>query len=107
MHRLSVLGFVGVRPGPLGDLSYAVIYNPYYIIKRAYLAGKVHRNKWQALAIRANEVSAFDLEDVDDEGRLIVAEDDNNDEAEKPMRRSKSPAKAAKPQFMGRRAKRN
>jgi hypothetical protein len=30
----------------------------------------VHENKWQALVIRANEVSAFDLDDIDDEGRL-------------------------------------
>ena len=59
MRRLADLGFIGVKPGPLGDLSYAVIYNPYHVIKRAYLAGQVHENEWQALVIRANEVSAF------------------------------------------------
>lgn len=79
MHRLAKLGFIGVMGGPLGDLSYAVIYNPYYIIKRAYLAKQVHDNKWQALVIRANEVSAFDLDDLDDHGDLI-ADDDDEDE---------------------------
>jgi hypothetical protein len=40
-----------------------VVYNPYHAVKRAYLAGQVHENKWQALVIRANELSAFDLDD--------------------------------------------
>ena len=78
MHRLADLGFIGVMGGPLGDLSYAVIYNPYYVIKRAYLAKKVHENKWQALAIRANEVSAFDLDDLDDAGNFITDDDDDD-----------------------------
>jgi len=75
MQRLANLGFIGVKPGPLGDLSYALVYNPYHVIKRAYLGGKVHENKWQALVIRSNEVSAFDLDDIDDAGKLIVVED--------------------------------
>jgi hypothetical protein len=82
IQRLAKLGFIGVKPGPLGDLSYAVIYNPYHIIKRAYLDGLVQENKWQALAIRANEVSAFDLDDVDDEGTLLL-DDEDEEEPEK------------------------
>jgi hypothetical protein len=31
------------------------------------------------LVIRANEVSAFDLDDIDDEGVLIVVEDKEHD----------------------------
>lgn len=80
MQRLSKLGFIGVKPGPLGDLSYALIYNPYHVIRRAYLAGNVQENKWQALVIRANEVGAFDFDDIDDEGKLNVVEDDEKDE---------------------------
>ncbi len=80
MNRLANLGFIGVMPGPLGDLSFAVIYNPYHVIKRAYLAKHVHENKWQALVIRANEVSSFDLDDVDDFGNLIVDNDEDDDE---------------------------
>jgi hypothetical protein len=82
MQRLAELGFIGVKGGPLGDLSYAVIYNPYYVIKRAYLAKLVHDNKWQALAIRANEVGAFDLDDLDDDGKFIVDDDDDDDDAD-------------------------
>lgn len=80
IQRLANLGFIGLKPGPLGDLSYAVIYNPYHVIKRAYLAGQVHENKWQALVIRANEVGAFDLDDIDDKGKLNVVEDEENDD---------------------------
>lgn len=80
MGRLADLGFIDVKPGPLGPLSYAVIYNPYYVIKRAYLAKQVHENKWQALVIRANEVSAFDLDDIDDQGNRIANDDDGKDD---------------------------
>jgi hypothetical protein len=112
VQRLANLGFIGVKPGPLGDLSYAVIYNPYHVIKRAYLAGKVHENKWQALVIRANEVSAFDLDDIDDKGELIVDEDEKDDdgdetEAAKPTPRHKGSAKAFKRQLPGRRVTRD
>jgi hypothetical protein len=87
MQRLANLGLIGVKPGPLGDLSYAVIYNPYHHIRRAYLAGRVHENKWQALVIRANEVGAFDLDDIDDEGQLIVV-DSKQDDEDKDARRA-------------------
>jgi hypothetical protein len=106
MQRLAKLGFVGVKPGPLGELSYAVIYNPYHVIKRAYLAGQVHENKWQALVIRANEVGAFDLDDLDDEGKLIATEDEadeDEDDAKVAASRQASgrtgPAKAAKSRY--------
>jgi hypothetical protein len=88
MLRLADLGFIGAKPGPLGYLSYAVIFNPYHIIKRAYLAGLVHENKWQALVIRANEVSAFDLDDIDDNGELIVGEDVADDNRPRPPKQA-------------------
>ncbi|MCX5497867.1 hypothetical protein OSH11_24425 [Kaistia dalseonensis] len=83
IQRLSELGFIGLKPGPLGDLSYALIYNPYHIIKRAYLSGLVQENKWQALVIRANEVSAFDIDDLDESGNLIPIEAEDSAEAGK------------------------
>jgi hypothetical protein len=94
MQRLSNLGFIGLKPGPLGELSYAVLYNPYHVIKRAYLNGLVQENKWQALVIRANEVGAFDIDNIDDKGELIIPQDeadDDEDEQEvaKPAHRPK------------------
>lgn len=72
VQRLAELGFIGVKSGPLGDLSYAVFYNPYHVIKRAYLKGEVQENKWQSLVIRANEVGVFDFDDIDENGELIL-----------------------------------
>lgn len=71
VQRLADLGFIGLMPGPLGDLSYAVFYNPYHVIKRAYIVKKVQERKWQALVVRAGEIGAFDIDDLDDEGNLI------------------------------------
>lgn len=96
--RLADLGFIGVMPGPLGTLSYAVVFNPYHVIKKFYLAGKVHENKWQALVIRANEISAFDIDDIDSEGKLVV--DSGKDDDARPERESG----ATKPDRASRRA---
>ena len=97
VQRLADLGFIGLKPGPLGDLSYAVFYNPYHVVKRAYLAGKVQERKWQALVVRANEVRSFDLDELDDEGNLIL--DEEEEEAKpaakpKPKRKPRSPRTA-------------
>lgn len=95
-QRLAALGFIGVKPGPLGDLSYAIFFNPYHVIKRAYLKGLVQENKWQALVIRANEIGAYDLDDIDDSGSLIVddeeeEEEDGEEEEAPPKPKLKSP----------------
>jgi len=82
VNRLADLGFIGLKPGPLGDLSYAIFFNPYHVIKRAYLKGLVQEKKWQSLVIRANEISAFDLDDIDDNGELII--EDEEEEEPKP-----------------------
>jgi hypothetical protein len=71
VKRLADLGFIGLQEGPLGDYSYAIFFNPYHVIKRQFLMGNVQHAKWQALIVRANEVGAFDLDDIDDEGNLI------------------------------------
>lgn len=76
VQRLANLGFIGLKPGPLGDLSYAVFFNPYHVVKRAYLNGDVQERKWQALVVRANEVRSFDLDELDDEGKLVLDEEE-------------------------------
>lgn len=88
VQRLHDLGFIELKDGPLGDLSYAVFYNPYYVIKRAHLDEKVQDRKWQALIIRANELSIFDPDDVGEDGKLIVKEDEDEGEAPKKIKAS-------------------
>lgn len=86
VKRLHDLGFIGLKSGPLGEMSYAVFFNPYHVIKRAYLKGLVAEDKYRALVIRANEIGAFDLDDIDDNGTLIIesgAEEDEKKPAKK------------------------
>lgn len=79
VKRLADLGFIGLKEGPLGECSYAVFFNPYHVVKRHYLKGTVLQAKWQALIIRANEVGAFDFEDIDDQGNLIPPPSEDGD----------------------------
>ena len=71
VQRLSDLGFIGLQPGPNGDQSYAIFFNPYHVIKRAFILKKIPQNKWTALLIRANEIGASDFDDIDDMGELV------------------------------------
>jgi hypothetical protein len=82
VRRLAALGFIDLKSGPLGELSYAIFFNPYHIIKRAYIRGEVSEDKYRALVIRANEIGAFDLDDIDDNGNLIQSDDDGQDVVE-------------------------
>lgn len=95
VKRLADLGFIDLKSGPLGEMSYAVFFNPYHIIKRAYLRGEVAEDKYRALVIRANEIGAFDLDDIDDSGKLIMPDEDEIEE-KKPVR-PKIRRTAAKP----------
>ena len=89
IHRLAKLGFIGLKPGPLGDLSYAVFFNPYHVVKRAYLTGDVQERKWQALVVRANEVRSFDLDELDDDGKLILDKEEETMPPAKPKPKRK------------------
>jgi len=61
LHRL---GFINVKPGPSGDLSYAVILNPYKVIKEMIKEGgpAIAEALMTGLIQRANEIGANDLE---------------------------------------------
>jgi hypothetical protein len=88
VKRLADLGFIDLKSGPLGDMSYAIFFNPYHVIKRAYLKGLVAEDKYRALVIRMNEIGAFDLDDIGNDGHLIRSKDDDvEEEAKKLIRR--------------------
>lgn len=63
IRALAELGFINVRPGPSGEMSYALIYNPYHVIKKHH--EKKHpgitTDLSNALAARAIEIGADDL----------------------------------------------
>lgn len=77
IQRLAKLGFINLKPGSLGDLSFALFYNPYHVIKRAHLVGDVQEKKWLALIYRCNELRIFDIHNIDDDGKLTVKKSDS------------------------------
>lgn len=80
ISRLATMGFIDLKSGAFGDLSYAIVYNPFHVIKRSFISGKVAANKYQALIMRANEVGAWDFDDIDDQGNLIEEEDEEDED---------------------------
>lgn len=81
--NLAELGFISLRSGPFGDQSYALFPNPYHVIKRHHLLGNVQERKWQALLVRADEITVGDIDEIDDDGNLILDDDEEDNNAPK------------------------
>lgn len=62
VRRLRDLGFIDVKSGPMGELSYALFWNPYHVIREHHEQGRVQEAKWRALVVRANEIGATDID---------------------------------------------
>ncbi|MGH6980072.1 MAG: hypothetical protein ACREFC_02595, partial [Stellaceae bacterium] len=62
VRRIRDLRFIDVQSGPMGELSYALFWNPYHVIRKHHADGKVREDKYRALVVRANEIGATDLE---------------------------------------------
>lgn len=65
---LSDLGFIKLKEGPSGPMSYALIMNPYHVIKIQYEKRHpgVTADKYNALMARAIEIGASDLDDPEE-----------------------------------------
>jgi hypothetical protein len=64
MKILAELGFIDIKEGPSGPMSYALILNPYLVIRR-HLHQKhpgIRVDKYNALMERAGEIGATDLD---------------------------------------------
>ena len=97
VKRLADLGFIELQPGPLGELSYAIFFNPYHVLKRHFIAGKINAARWQALVIRALEIGAYDLDEIDEEGALLPVENHEQSSSEQDDPGVSSDEKAEKP----------
>jgi hypothetical protein len=64
MKLLAQLGFIDIKEGPSGPMSYALILNPYLVIRRHMQQGHpgVRADKYNALIQRAGEIGAADLD---------------------------------------------
>lgn len=65
MKRLNDDGFIDAKPGAFGEMSYAILLNPYHVIRRHYEAKHpaVTNARYNALMARAHEIGATDLEE--------------------------------------------
>jgi len=67
MRILAELGFIDLQPGPSGPMSYALILNPYLVIRSLHDQehSGIREDKYNALIERAGEIGAtdFDLPD--------------------------------------------
>jgi hypothetical protein len=58
---LADLGFIDVKSGPNGPISYILIRNPYLMVQRLWEAGRVDERSYNALMERMIEIGASDL----------------------------------------------
>lgn len=58
---LADLGFIDVKSGPSGAISYILIWNPYQVVQRHREAGRVDERAYNALMERMIEIGASDL----------------------------------------------
>ncbi len=58
---LADLGFIDVKSGPNGPISYILIWNPYQVVKHHREAGHVDERSYNALMERMIEIGASDL----------------------------------------------
>lgn len=62
---LAQLGFIDVKPGPSGEISYALIYNPYRVIKQHKLVKNLGLSDdlYNTLMARAIDIGADDFDE--------------------------------------------
>lgn len=63
MKHLADLNFIDIQSGPSGPMSYALILNPYLVIKRLHDLKRpgLREDKYNALVERAGEIGAADF----------------------------------------------
>ena len=64
MKKLGELGFIDIKAGASGEMSYALIINPYLVIRKLMQEKHpgIRVDKYNALMERAGEISATDLD---------------------------------------------
>ncbi len=63
IRKLHELGFIDVKEGPSGPVSYILIENPYTPLKKLHEDSLISDRFWNALIARMIEIGADDLDD--------------------------------------------
>ena len=64
IRKLHELGFIDVKEGPSGPVSYILIDNPYTPLKKLREDGMISDQFWNALIARMIEIGASDFDDA-------------------------------------------
>ena len=67
MRTLKDLGFIDIKSGPNGPISYVLIFNPYLVVRRLYEDGQINETFFNSLTQRMIEIGAHDLSDPPEE----------------------------------------
>ena len=67
IRKLEELGFIDVKEGPLGPVSYILLIDPYIPLRKLGEAGEIPNQLWNALLARMIEIGAGDLDDLTDD----------------------------------------
>ena len=82
IRRLQELGFIDIKEGPSGPVSYILIENPYTPLRKLRNDGMINDQLWNALMARMIEIGAEDLDEP-------LAEDDEEEASDKKQAASK------------------
>lgn len=67
IKKLQELGFIDVKEGPSGPVSYILIENPYIPLRKLRADGVISDQFWNALMARMIEIGADDLDELPEE----------------------------------------
>lgn len=81
---LKELGFIDVKEGPSGPISYILIFNPYHVIHRLYEDNRIDSILYCSLEQRAMEIGAQDLESSALRGSASLPDGDENEQVGNP-----------------------
>lgn len=62
MRILKDLGFIDIKEGPSGPISYVLLFNPYHVVHAHYENGHVNEAFFNSLKQRMIEIGANDLD---------------------------------------------
>ena len=92
LRILNELGFIKIKEGPSGAMSYALMLNPYKVIKSHYVSRHpgITSDRYNALLARVSDIGAQDLDDL----KKTDAKPVEKTEEAKPVRKQKIKKKA-------------
>lgn len=71
LAKLKELEFIEIKHGLSKEVQFVLILNPYHVIAKAYATGAVPLEMWNAVIVRAAEIGATDLDDVNEDGEYV------------------------------------